>query len=64
MMKLYSWDLSPYSARVGMQIYAKGLTDIAIERAPNVLTQTFYENHPIGRLPVLDIDGGGCRSRP
>lgn len=59
MMKLYSWDLSPYSARVRMQIYAKGLTDIAIERAPNVLTQTFYENHPIGRLPVLDIDGGG-----
>jgi glutaredoxin 2 len=33
-MKLYSWDLSPYSARVRMQIYAKGLTDIAIEQPP------------------------------
>jgi len=31
MMKLYSVDLSPYSARVRMQIYAKGLSDIVIE---------------------------------
>lgn len=58
MMKLYSWDLSPYSARVRMQIYAKGLNDIAIER-PNGLTQEFYQDHPIGRLPVLEIDGEG-----
>src|SRR5580658_5703186 len=56
-MKLYSWDLSPYSARVRMQIYAKGLTDIAIEPAPTVLTQKFYEDHPIGRIPFLEIDG-------
>jgi glutathione S-transferase len=58
-MKLYSWDLSPYSARVRMQIYAKGLTDIAIEQAPNVLPQKFYQDHPIGRLPLLEIDGEG-----
>src|SRR5437763_16755028 len=58
-MKLYSWDLSPYSARVRMQIYAKGLTDIAIEPAPQVLTQKFYKDHPIGRLPLLEIDGEG-----
>jgi glutathione S-transferase len=59
MIKLYSWDLSPYSARVRMQIYAKGLTDVHIERAPNVLTQKFHEEHPIGRLPVLEIGGEG-----
>jgi glutathione S-transferase len=58
-MKLYSWDLSPYSARVRMQIYAKGLTGIAIEQAPYVLTQTFCEDHPIGRLPLLEVDGEG-----
>jgi len=29
MMRLYSADLSPYSARVRMQIYAKGITDIS-----------------------------------
>jgi glutathione S-transferase len=55
-MKLYSWDISPYSARVRMQIYAKGLTDIAIEPAPT-LTQKFYQDHPIGRIPFLEIDG-------
>jgi glutathione S-transferase len=52
-MKLYSWDISPYSARVRMQIYAKGLTDIAIEPAPT-LTQKFYQDHPIGRIPFLE----------
>ena len=57
MMKLYSGDLSPYSARVRMQIYAKGITDIVIERPPEFGTPAFRETHPIGRIPVLDIDG-------
>ena len=55
--KLYSWDLSPYSARVRMQIYAKGLTEIAIEPAPTILMQKFYEHGAIGRVPLLEIDG-------
>ena len=57
MMKLYSGDLSPYSARVRMQIYAKGITDISIERPPTFGTAAFRAAHPIGRIPVLDIDG-------
>ncbi|MDQ0462517.1 glutathione S-transferase [Caulobacter ginsengisoli] len=57
MLKLYSGDLSPYSARVRMQIYAKGITDIAIERPPNFGMPAFRQEHPIGRIPVLDIDG-------
>ena len=57
MMKLYSGDLSPYSARVRMQIYAKGITDIALERPAHFGTPKFREEHPIGRIPVLDIDG-------
>ncbi len=56
-MKLYSWDLSPYSARVRMQIYAKGLADIAIEQPPTYGTPKFYKDHPIGRVPLLEIDG-------
>ena len=56
-MKLYSGDLSPYSARVRMQIYAKGITDIAFERPANFGMPQFREAHPIGRIPVLDIDG-------
>jgi glutathione S-transferase len=56
-MKLYSWDLSPYSARVRMQVYAKGLTGIAIEQPPTYGTPKFYQDHPIGRIPLLEIDG-------
>jgi len=57
MMKLYSGDLSPYSARVRMQIYAKGITDIVIERPADFGMPKFRERNPIGRIPVLDIDG-------
>lgn len=56
-MKLYSGDLSPYSARVRMQIYAKGITDIVLERPAHFGTPKFREEFPIGRIPVLDIDG-------
>jgi glutathione S-transferase len=56
-MKLYSGDLSPYSARVRMQIYAKGITDIPLERPATFGTPKFREDNPIGRIPVLDIDG-------
>ncbi len=56
-MKLYSGDLSPYSARVRMQIYAKGIKDITLERPADFGMPKFREKHPIGRIPVLDIDG-------
>ena len=56
-MKLYSWDISPYAARVRMQIYAKGLTDIATDQTPFYLTQRFYEERPLSRIPSLEIDG-------
>lgn len=56
-MKLYSGDLSPYSARVRMQIYAKGITSIALERPADFGLPSFRKRLPIGRIPVLDIDG-------
>lgn len=56
-MKLHSWDVSPYSARVRMQVYAKGLTDIAIQQPSTYGTVKFYQDHPIGRIPFLEIDG-------
>ena len=57
MMKLYSGDLSPYSARVRMQIYAKGIADIALVRPETFGTPQFRRDFPIGRIPVLDIAG-------
>jgi glutathione S-transferase len=58
MLKLYSGDLSPYSARVRMQIYAKGITDIALERPADFGTPKFRERAPIGRIPLLDLGDG------
>jgi glutathione S-transferase len=57
MMKLYSADLSPYAARVRMQVYAKGITDIVIELPEHWGMPKFRERFPIGRVPVLDING-------
>jgi glutathione S-transferase len=57
-MKLYSWDVSPYAARVRMQIYAKGLTHIACEQTPFLLTQKFYEDRPLSRIPSLETGDG------
>lgn len=55
-MKLISADLSPYSAKVRMQIYAMGLTDIEIDLPPEVLIGKLREISPIGRIPVLQTD--------
>jgi glutathione S-transferase len=57
MMKLYSADLSPYAARVRMQIYAKGIPGITFEQPADWGMPKFRERFPIGRVPVLDIDG-------
>ena len=56
-MKLYSGDLSPYSAKVRMQIYAKGISDIAIELPPGFMTGQFKDTSPLARIPVLDLGG-------
>lgn len=56
-MKLYSVDLSPYAARVRMQIYAKGITDIAFEQPADWGMPKFREKFPIGRIPALELDG-------
>ena len=57
MLKLYSGDLSPYSAKVRMQIYAKGL-DIALERPTGFGTQDWWKTSPIGRIPALRLEDG------
>ncbi|HLZ73876.1 glutathione S-transferase family protein [Phenylobacterium sp.] len=58
MLKLYSGDLSPYSARVRLQIYAKGIGDIVLERPATFGTPEFRKAFPIGRIPVLDLGAG------
>lgn len=57
-MKLYSGDLSPYSAKVRMQIYAKAIEGIALERPAGFGTPEWWKTSPIGRIPVLELDDG------
>ncbi|XOV82765.1 MAG: glutathione S-transferase family protein [bacterium] len=54
-MKLYSGDLSPYSAKVRMQIYIMGLTDIEFELPTAFYLGKLAEISPLGRIPVLDL---------
>jgi glutathione S-transferase len=57
-MKLYTGDLSPYSAKIRMQIYAMGIEDEVAFDLP--LAQFFSgrlkEFSPIGRIPILETD--------
>jgi glutathione S-transferase len=58
-MKLYTGDLSPYSAKVRMQIYAKGIKDEVHFTLPADFRQgKFSETSPLGRIPVLVLDDG------
>lgn len=57
-MKLLTGDLSPYSAKVRMQIYAMGITDISFELPPSFFLGKLAETSPIGRIPVLELDDG------
>ena len=54
-MILYSGDLSPYSAKVRMQIYAMGITEDFGFELPMVqfFSGKLKETSPIGRIPIL-----------
>ncbi|MFK7915219.1 MAG: glutathione S-transferase family protein [Pseudomonadales bacterium] len=57
-MKLLTGDLSPYSAKVRMQIYAMGITDIDFELPAAFYLGKLAEQSPIGRIPVLEVEDG------
>ena len=59
-MILYSGDLSPYSAKVRMQIYAMGVDDDFAFELPVVqfFSGKLKEVSPIGRIPILKTDEG------
>jgi glutathione S-transferase len=59
-MLLYSGDLSPYSAKVRMQIYAMGVNDDFSFELPVVqfFSGKLKEVSPIGRIPILKTDEG------
>jgi maleylpyruvate isomerase len=59
-MKLYSANLSPFATRVRMAVYAKGL-DVKIEPAGALRgTDALKAINPLGKIPALALDDGGC----
>ena len=57
-MKLYTGALSPYSAKIRMQIYAMGITDIDFDLPTEFFMGKLSELSPIGRIPVLEVEDG------
>ncbi|HJP35366.1 MAG TPA: glutathione S-transferase family protein [Gammaproteobacteria bacterium] len=53
-MKLYNADLSPYCARVRIQLKAKNLD---AEIADATKFEKFTDFNPIGKIPAMDVDG-------
>ena len=57
-MKLYNAALSPFAARVRVQLYAKSL-DIALIAAPGGAGSDEYKRiNPTGKIPALVLDDG------
>jgi len=57
-MKLYNANLSPYSARVRLQLYAKGIkAELLPPPGGGIHTPEYAKINPLERLPALD-DGG------
>ena len=61
-MRLYNHNLSPYTSRVRIQIYAKGL-DIDLVEPPGGIvpggstSEAYKHLSPIGKIPSLEVDG-------
>ena len=58
MMKLITGDLSPYSAKVRMQLYAMGIDDVEFDLPASFFMGKLSAYSPIGRIPVLEVEEG------
>jgi glutathione S-transferase len=56
-VKLYNADLSPFSARCRIQIYAKGLPVEIVEPPQSLHSDAYRALNPIGKVPSLELDG-------
>lgn len=57
-LQLFQGDLSPFAARVRIQIRAKGIKDIHMSSAPGGTGSAEYKKlNPTGKIPALLVDG-------
>ena len=57
-MKLITGDLSPYSAKIRMQLYAMGIEGVVFELPLSFFMGKLTSYSPIGRIPILEIEEG------
>jgi glutathione S-transferase len=57
-VKLYDLALSPFAARVRLQIYAKGLDVPFVEPPGGLASETYKRINPTGKVPALELDDG------
>ncbi|MGB1088836.1 MAG: glutathione S-transferase family protein, partial [Alphaproteobacteria bacterium] len=58
-MKLYQMDISPYTARCRLAIYAKGVEDkVEVIDPGNVKTAEYKAINPMGKIPALITEDG------
>ncbi len=59
-MRLLSGDLSPYSAKIRMQIYAMDIADDFVFDLPlaEFVTGRLKDISPLGRIPILETEHG------
>ncbi|MBT5199278.1 MAG: glutathione S-transferase family protein [Gammaproteobacteria bacterium] len=57
-MKLITGNLSPYSAKVRMQLYAMGIDDVEFDLPASFFMGKLSTYSPIGRIPVLEVEEG------
>ncbi len=57
-LQLFQGDLSPFAARVRIQIRAKGVKDVEMSSAPGGTGSAQYQQlNPTGKIPALLVDG-------
>lgn len=57
-MKLYNNDLSPFSARCRLMLYAKGIEVEMVDPFSDANVEAFKALTPLGKVPTLETDDG------